>query len=814
MYSAALGFLTGVLVLQQFSELPPWYWCIPVVLLLPASLRYPKVLPALFAGLGFGWSLLFAHWLLDRGLAPELEGRDLVAQGVVSSLPTVSPHRTRFEFTINELWKIDNVHHTSHIAHSNSSQSGKFTAVPVNNGPEKVLLNWYAPPANLHVGQSWTLMIRLKRPHGFQNPGGFDYEAWLFRQGVRATGYVKNPRKADAIQFTADLPAEIGVLNTMRSEGPGNYWIHGARQWLQTRIGQALDQSPFRGIVTALTIGKRDAITPEQWKVFTKTGTNHLIAISGLHIGLIAGLAFFAMRWLWSRWPYATLRIPAQKTAAILAIFCAVGYAAMAGFAIPTQRACAMVVVVMLSVLLQRQMQPFRILAFAFLVVLVIDPLAVLNGGFWLSFAAVGVLVYGMVGRLAPKGLWWQWGRAQWLVFVGLAPLLLWFFQNLALSAPLANIIAIPWVSFVTVPLSLAGAVLFPAIPTLATWLLQLADFSLQGLWPVLEWFAAMEQPQWLAVKPPLWTLFPAAVGILWYLGPRGLPARWIGILWLAPMFLVSKSYIEEGAAEFTLLDVGQGLAAVVKTQHHVLVYDSGPRFNSGFDTGQAVVLPYLRSEGAQRIDRFVVSHSDNDHIGGARSILAAMPVEQILTSVVSEFTPGQARRCVNGSQWQWDGVRFEFLSPDEEDYDREQAENNLSCVLLVETPSAKVLLTGDIEKSVERELVLEAQNRSLHADILVIPHHGSKTSSSMPFVDRVSPTYALAAVGYRNRYGFPKPQVVERYLHKNVTVLDTAANGAMQFMLYRDRGVVLTQLYRRSARRYWHTDMSEWYRF
>jgi competence protein ComEC len=508
------------------------------------------------------------------------------------------------------------------------------------------------------------------------------------------------------------------------------------------------------------------------------------------------------------------LRIPAQKVAAVMAIAGAVGYAAMAGFAIPTQRACVMVVVVMLSILWQRQFQPFRVLCLALLAVLVIDPLAVLDGGFWLSFAAVAVLLYGMVGRLAPKGLWWQWGRAQWLVFVGLAPLLLWFFQTLALTGPLANIIAIPWVSFLTVPLSLVGAVLFPVLPAAAAMFIQLADLSLQGLWPVLEWCAAVESPQWLAIKPPLWTLLPAAVGILWFLAPRGLPARWVGVVWLAPIFLVTNGNIEPGEAEFTLLDVGQGLAAVIKTQHHVLVYDSGPRFNSGFDTGRAVVLPYLRSAGIQHIDRLVITHGDNDHIGGAQSLLAAMPVEQIDTSVIKKFSPGQARRCVSGTQWQWDGVKFEFLSPDAEDFAREQVENNLSCVLRVQTPSAKVLLTGDIEKSVERELVLEAEKHSIAADILLIPHHGSKTSSSQPFIDRVSPTFALAAVGYRNRYGFPKQQVVERYLQKNVTVLDTAENGAIRFLLHRDQGVVLKQLYRHADRRYWHSDLSEWYSF
>ena len=810
MYFSALGFLAGVVAFQQLSHVPSWYWCLPLLLLLPICWRYPKFSPVLFAGLGFSWSLMFAHLLLTKELAPELEGQNLIAVGAVSSLPTVTPNRTRFEFTINTLWKIE----SDSTSKSGASGNRIEIATLVTDHPGKVMLNWYAPPAAIQAGQTWTLMMRLKRPHGFRNPGGFDYEAWLLRQGVRATGYVKIPNKADLLRYETGLPRDIHSFNVMHSAGPGGYWIHSARQWLQAKIDHTLKDSPFRGIVAALSIGERDAITADQWKVFTATGTNHLIAISGLHIGLIAGLVFFAGRWLWSRWAYATLRIPAQKAAAILAILCAIVYAAMAGFAIPTQRALAMVVVVMICVMLQRKIQPMRVLSLALLVVLVIDPLAVLAGGFWLSFAAVGVLLYGMAGRLAPKGLWWQWGRAQWLVFVGLAPLLLWFFQTVSLVAPIANIIAIPWVSFLTVPFSLSGALLFPVMPSVAEALLNLADLSLQGLWPLLDGFAAVEMPPWLAIKPQFWTLIPAAVGILWILAPRGLPARWVGIVWLAPLFFFTRGDIEEGAAEFTLLDVGQGLAAVIKTHQHVLVYDSGPRFQSGFDTGRAVVVPYLRSSGIQRVDRFVVSHGDNDHIGGAQSVLAALPVTQVLTSVVKEFAAGQAIPCVSGTQWHWDGVKFQVLSPDEDDYARERLENNLSCVLMVETPSAKVLLTGDIEKSVERELVLEADQYSIAADILVIPHHGSKTSSSVPFIDRVSPSYALAPVGYKNRFGFPKNQVVERYLQKDISVLDTAENGAMRFMLHRNEGVELIELYRQSSRRYWHTDLSKWYSF
>jgi len=804
MYLNALGFLIGIAAFQQLSQLPPWYWCLPVILLIPVAIRYPKVLPVLFTGGGFCWALLFAHGLITRNLAPELEGQDLIAQGVISSLPTASPERTRFEFTINTLWKIDNKPGAKLQGASNKNQ----IVTKLTDFPAKVLLNWYKPPQSIKIGQAWILTVRLKRPHGYRNPGGFDYEAWLARQGIRATGYVKNIRRSD-------LPGSaLPMTNTMVQPGPAGYRLGAVRQWLQSRIDSSLKNSAFRGIIAALTIGERDAISKEQWRVFTATGTNHLIAISGLHIGFIAGLAFFVMQWLWKLWPQATLRMPAQKIGAVTAILLAWGYAALAGFAIPTQRALVMVVVLMASVILQRKIQPSRLLSVALIAVLIVDPFAVLSSGFWLSFAAVAALIYGMAGRLSPKGIWWRWGRAQWLVFLALSPFLLWFFQNIAWVAPFANIVAIPWVSFLTVPLSLLGAVFFPVWPTAAAWLLHLADLSLQGLWPVLHWLADVGQPTELAVKPPLWTLLPALIGILWMLAPRGIPARWVGIVWLLPMFFTKANVIQNGDAEFTLLDVGQGLAAIIKTRQHVLVYDSGPRYSSGFDTGNAVIIPYLRYFGVQKIDRFVISHGDSDHIGGAASVLAALPVDELDTSVVKEFAPGLAQPCLSGEKWQWDGVDFQFLSPDEKDYSTERIENNLSCVLKVQTPTSKLLLPGDIEKEVERELVTEAEQNDISADILVMPHHGSKTSSTAAFVKRVAPKYALAAVGYKNRFGFPKTEVVERYLQNRATILDTAQYGAISFILHRDTGVELEEEYRLSARHYWNTDLTKWYSF
>ncbi|WP_455205798.1 ComEC/Rec2 family competence protein, partial [Kaarinaea lacus] len=343
---------------------------------------------------------------------------------------------------------------------------------------------------------------------------------------------------------------------------------------------------------------------------------------------------------------------------------------------------------------------------------------------------------------------------------------------------------------------------------------------SLQLLWPLLSWIAALPQPQWLHHAPTLWALIPAGIGIAWLLAPRGLPARWLGVIWLLPLFLLPKKSIDPGAAEFTLLDVGQGLAAVIQTDSHVLVYDTGPRFPSGFNTGDAVIVPFLRQKGINKVDVLVVSHGDNDHIGGAMSLLEAIPVDRIYSSVVDKFSPGSTDFCNKDIFWEWEEVNFRFIHP-MNDYFLNTApdsgkRNDLSCVLKVDTNASSVLLAGDIEKNVEKKLINgNAENKlELESDIILAPHHGSRTSSTARFILEVKPKYALFAVGYKNRYGFPKSDVVERYLQNNARVLDTAQHGAISFTLHRDADPELTELYRVSAKRYWHSDFSKWYGF
>lgn len=810
MQFSAPGLLIGILVCQQLAVLPSlnWSWLLlPCVVLVLAS---RKSRPALMCVTGFLWASLVAHGMLASSLDPGFEGKDLQITGVIASLPRVEARRTRFEFVIDELLDDAKARYTP-------EQKRQFSDL-------KLLLSWYNNAPELRVGQRWRLKVRVKRPHGFMNPGGFDYEGWLFQKGIHATGSVRSTKNV-AHNVNGNVVGNVQI-ETNGTDLWSGHLVDQQREALRDGIDRALPGNPFAGMIKALAIGDRDDISFGQWQGLTRTGTSHLLAISGLHIGLVAGLLFFAMRKLWSRSERAVLRVPAPVAAAIAAIAGAVIYAALAGFSIPTQRALIMVVMVMSAIILQRNIQPGHSLSFALIVVLLLDPLSVSEAGFWLSFGAVAIILYGMSGRVRAgydshkltgaeqREQWfWQWGRVQWLVVLGLAPILLVYFQKLSLVAPLVNMIAVPWVSLVTVPLTLLGSLLLVVLPLVAQWLLQLAALSLEGLWFVIDGFAGLELAQWTGQTPPPWTVWTSLVGVVWLLAPRGFPARGVGILWLMPLVLLPQARLDEGQARFVLLDVGQGLAAVVQTRNHLLVYDTGPRYSDNFDTGRAVITPWLRYFGLDTIDLLVVSHGDNDHSGGAKSLTEEIDVRAIVTSTPEKIQWRSTQLCNRKTGWQWDGVRFQIIHPGSDPFQGDGNGNNRSCVLRVTNDHGSVLLSGDIEIAAERYLVTTYRDKpeQLQADVLVVPHHGSLTSSGEAFIDAVNPAYALLPIGYRNRYGFPKQAVVERYLQRNITLLDSAQHGAIRFDLD-GQGIHLAETWRQAARRYWHADKHRMY--
>lgn len=780
------------------SEIPSLWWAAMLVPLGVLTWRYPSwVLPWSFVA-GILWVSLRADLILQDDLPSELEGKDIVVQGHIANIPERTDFGLRFLFDVAYAeWDeiIVCVPHRIQLS--------------LRSDHSKTMMDVTALP---RAGESWRLRIRLKRPHGFQNPGGFDYEAYLFRQRIRARGYVRTDQTPQRIAMPAP--------NVLRA---AEYAIAGLRQNIGERIRQSIADNEYAGIIIALVNGDNRAITDAQWRVLRRTGTLHLVAISGLHVSLIAGLAFFIARYFWSLPGFTVLRIPAPIFAALCALVAATGYAILSGFVIPTQRALIMLTVGMGAVLLRRRFPPSQLIAIALFLVLLYDPLSVMATGFWLSFAAVTVIIFTVHKPANSQSPWRKWGYLQFAIAVGMLPLMLLLFQQVSLVAPIANTIAVPVFSLLIVPLSLAGVVAHALLlSSIASLCFQFDGWLLQQLWQVLNALSELNYALWVQHRPALWAATCAVFGAALLLAPRGVPARWIGAVWMLPLFLLRPSGPQTGEVWFTLLDVGQGLSAIVRTENYVLVYDTGPRFSSSFDTGEAVVVPYLRAQGIRRIDMLLLSHGDNDHIGGAESVLRALPVKTVLSNV----TLGDviAQPCRRGHQWKADHVEFEILSPviqkefvqpagagpqtasgrkKRSNRGRKRPrDNDLSCVLMIRGPYGNILLPGDIEAFGEYNLV-KYNGSKLAATVLVAPHHGSKTSSTDKFISAVRPAYILIPAGYRNRYRHPHANVVARYADIGAASYDSATQGAIEMRLI--AGGVELIAYRQAHQRYWY---------
>ncbi len=760
-----VSFACGVLALQLQPELPGMAWLGTASLLFLASFRILR-LPAAFA-VGFCWALLLAHQRMDDRLAPELEGRDIEVVGVVSGLPAAMERGLRFEFEPEH--------------------------APVKL-PAKILLSWYRSPiaaepgeeqpagvaAPLHPGERWRFTVRLRRPHGNANPHGFDYEAWLLERGVGATGYVRPGRKS----FPEKLGARNGFLDHVEI----------FRESVRDRFKQELGETPASGILAALAVGDQRSISAEEWRLFNRTGVTHLMSISGLHVTMVSGLAAWLAGWLWRRSAFLMLRLPARKAAAAAAILGALGYALVAGFAVPAQRTFWMVTVVALALWAGRIASPSRALALALAVVLVFDPWAVLSPGFWLSFGAVS-LIFFVADENSP--VLKQWFRVQWAITVGLAPAALLLFSQFSIVGPIANAVAIPVVSALVTPLALLAAVV-PWDP-----LLEVAAWLLEWLLQFLEWCAALPAAVWQQHVPPLWSVLLALAGVLWLLAPRGLPWRAMGLALMLPAVALPPPAPAPGEAWITTLDVGQGLAVLVRTTNRALLYDAGPAFSES-DSGERIIAPYLRAIGIERLDAMMITHNDNDHAGGAASVAGNFEVDTLLHSLPAAHpllasVPGP-QRCAAGTSWEWDGVRFALLHPASAAA-RARKSNDLSCVLKVTAGARSMLLTGDIERPAEAELI-GRDAAALESDVLLTPHHGSRTSSTPEFVAAVRPSVAVIPVGYRNRFGHPSEEVEERYRSDGVHLWRTDREGAVTVRLANGKSTTGSQ--RREKRRYW----------
>jgi len=733
----------------------------------------------------FGLTGAQASLRLGDALVPALEGRDLVVTGVVASLPQAGPNGLRFRFALD--------------AGSRRNEAGEL--------PPLIVLGWYSgfhedaalsqPRRELKAGQRWRFALRLRRPHGNLNPHGFDYELQLFEQGVRATGYVRDAPPPQLLAEAAGFPVER------------------LRQRVRDAIYAAVADRRAAGVLAALAVGDQAAIEREDWDLFRNTGVAHLMSISGLHITMFACLAGLGLGALWRRSRRAVLVLPAQSAARWGGLAAAAAYAVFSGWGVPSQRTIWMLAAVCLLQGAGLRWPWLLVLLAAATVVTLLDPWALTQPGFWLSFAAVGLLMAstmarpvaetppgdaaserrGWLGRvLAATG---AGGRTQVVATLGLTPLTLVFFQQFSLVGLLANLMAIPVVTLGVTPLALLG--------TLAAPLWSLGGAAVQGLDAFLAMLAGIPGAVRMVPAAPLWAQLAglAAAGLATF--PLPWRARLLALPLALALLIPPRTLPAEGSFDLLAADVGQGSAVLVRTRDHVLLFDARPQYSRESDAGQRVLVPLLRARGDTPLDLLVLSHRDLDHVGGARAVLATLGAE----TVSSSLDPGhpltalatRTSRCEAGQRWRWDGVDFALLRPAVDDYGRGLKPNGLSCVIRVAGAGRSVLLTGDIERDQEALLVAE-HGRGLRSDVLIVPHHGSKTSSSPAFLGAVRPTVAVVQAGYRNRFGHPAEEVPTLYRERGIRIVASPACGAWQWQADGELGAVRCE--RDAARRYW----------
>ncbi len=755
------------------------------------GLALPLVACLAVASIAFGVTEWRGHTRLTDRLDPSLEGTDLQVSGVVATLPRVSGEGTSFFFDVESAMRQDR-------------------AVKL---PSTLLLGWYrnawdaeaaeGPPPAVAAAQRWQFTVKLKQPHGLMNPHGFDAELWLFEQGVGATGSVRANAKQGVL-----MPLQLGVDRSRL--------IARARQAVKDKIYAALDNPHSAGILAALSVGDQSAIERTDWDLFRVTGVAHLMSISGLHVTMFAWLATLAVRWLWRRSEWLCMRVPAPMAAQTIGVAVATAYAAFSGWGVPSQRTVWMLLTVVVLRLSGRRWPWPLVLLLAAVVVTVLDPWALLQAGFWLSFVAVGLLlvsdeealeVRGAPG-LPSKGSWWQRGlrtmrggaRTQLIATVGLAPLSLLFFQQLSLVGFAANAVAIPLVTLLVTPLALLGL----GVP--GAW--AAADGLVQLLTQWLGWLASMP---WAVVSLPVapwWAQAAGLLGGLLAIAPVPWRARLLALPLALPMLLPVMDRPAYGSFEAVAVDIGQGTAVLIRTRERLLVYDTGPMITPERNAGERTLLPLLRARGENRLDTLLLSHRDLDHAGGALSLMATLPATTLLTSIQDDHpialaqkaAGGAAQRCVAGQRWQWDGVAFEILHPTGSDYERSNpSPNSMSCVLrVVDAAGQSMLLTGDIEARQEEALLARAAD--IRSDVLLVPHHGSKTSSTRAWLQAVQPRIGIVQAGYRNRFNHPAPTVEQRYEALGIPLLRSDECGAWTRLASgpwhceRDR-----------VRRYWH---------
>lgn len=761
--AAAAATLTGVGACLLLPALPPWP-CLALAFACGLGLwLHPCRWRAAGAALlGFGLAGLHAAATLAGQLPSELENAERVLTGRVVGLPQSEARRTRFRLRVDEA-----------------------AAMPAALRGKTVQLSWYddfgavapGPRIALSAGEHWRLHVRLRAPRGLRNPGGFDSEAYALAQRIAATGYVREPGNARPLSPPTGLDA----------------W----RERLARRIAAQVPQASSR-FVRALALGDTQALQDEDWETLRANGLTHLIAISGFHVGLVAGFFALIAGAVWRLWPALPRWLPRPHAAGVAAVAGAMGYAAVAGFALPTLRTALMIAVVAAARWSRRAQSGAQTLALATLALLLADPLSVLAPGFWLSFAGVAWLLWCLPAHPgnAPRRPLRDFFGAQAVATIGLLPLSAALFGQASLAGPFANLIAVPWWSLVVVPLSLVGLgaeAIFEGAGRLF-WRCAAQAFDLS--WPIFEALAQSGIAAFWLPEARWYALPLATLGAFWLLLPRGLPGKPLALLLWLPLLWPDRRLPDAGEAELIGIDVGQGLSVLVRTSNHALLYDFGPAVADGYDAGERAVLPALRAVGVSRLDRAVVSHGDNDHAGGLAAVRRAMSFGDALAPSGSQVP--QTRPCLAGMRWEWDGVEFRILHPPSH---FPYLGNEASCVLRIATAHGAALLTGDVGEVIESRLLRE-QPEAIRADAVWVAHHGSRSSSDPAFVAATGARFALVSAGYANRFKHPNPAVVERWRRSGAEVRTNLDEGALRLRLTAE-GVTLESR-RRQVPRLW----------
>ena len=781
MWQMAAGLLAGSCAVLLLPETPGLVvlGCGAVFSLLAAAWMRRGWL--LGPSLGFLLTATCMQATLGQRLDPTLEGARLRVRGVVVSVPQGTLATLKFRFapvalldaTGNEV---------------SADQNGVATAPPLPRLPPLIELTWYDAPSRVDAAETLELEVKLRRPRGFANPGGQDNEARMLRDRVGASGYVRSGERLGR-ESSAHL----------------RYPVLLARAHVAALIRDALGDRASAGIVAGLAVGLQDALSREQWQVLARSGTSHLMAISGMHIAMVGAVFAWLGAWV-QRQRQKRGATGTRRDAAVLAGFVAsLVYSLLAGWSVPTQRTMVMIACGAAALALRRRVGIADGLGLCVIAVLLLDPLAPLAPGFWLSFGAVAAILYAATGFVHAQGMLRSYLQVQWIVTVGLLPALAGSFGAVSLVSVLVNLYAIPLYTLVVVPAVLISCAVSAVARVHGAMLLDWTGRLIEISWPLLEVPASWPLATWsiAALEPIAWIALVA--GTLAAISPLPRSARVAGVVLAAAACAWRPALVERGAARVTVLDVGQGLAVVVETRQHVLVYDAGPSFRTGSDTGQLVVVPFLRARGIRQIDRIVVSHDDDDHKGGVASVLALMPTQALTLgpSLPTRFEASAQvetrESCRRGTAWSWDGVSFRWLHPAERRYERD---NDSSCVLLVTAGGHTVMITGDIEAEAERDLLAAAAVPQVA--VVVAPHHGSRTSSTQGFVAATSPRWVVYAVGHRNRWNFPHPKVAERWQQAGATAVRTSQGGAITFELMPGQSLPPPHEWRRQERRPW----------